>query len=88
MPVFIAKVASPQECFEKVKAKGWPAFGTQYGQECWSSKDADKTYWKHGKSTRCKNNMGNDLANDVWIIHCEYLAFVFVRIQCTRGLHI
>ena len=71
MPVSIGRVSSPNECFEKVRRRGWHVFGTQYGQECWSGKEANVTYWIYGNTTRCKNNMGSGLANDVYIIHCE-----------------
>ena len=76
MPKLLARVANPRECFEIVRNKSWPAFGTQFSKECWSSKDADKTYGKYGKSTSCINNMGHELANDVWIIVCKYFIFL------------
>ena len=71
MPIRVAVVANPVECFEKVKEKGWQVFGTQYGQECWSGRDANVTYGKYGYTTTCENNMGSGLANDVFIINCE-----------------
>ena len=60
-------VKNPWECYLKVKAKGWPAFGTQHKIECWSSADADKTYDKYGATDICENGMGTNWANDVYI---------------------
>mgnify|MGYP001795407924 CR=1 FL=1 len=67
MPIFLGLVKSPWECYLKTKTKGWPAFGTQYSEECWSSSDADQTYDKYGTSDLCKNKMGEHWANDVYL---------------------
>ncbi|EDO40033.1 predicted protein [Nematostella vectensis] len=40
-------------CAHITKAKGWNTFGLQFYGECWSSKDAEKTYAMDGKSSRC-----------------------------------
>ena len=61
-------VASPRDCYKLAKEKGYPAFALQAGKECWSSENATITYCKHGEKTTCRNGMGGDWANDVYII--------------------
>merc|ERR1711951_349315 len=47
------------------------AFGIQNGHEGWSGVRAEKTYNKHGKSSKCMNGMGGGWSNDVYIIQLE-----------------
>lgn len=41
-----------EECRKEAEKREYKYFGVQYWNECWGSKNADKTYDKHG----CKNN--------------------------------
>ncbi|XP_032237022.1 uncharacterized protein LOC5511759 [Nematostella vectensis] len=40
-------------CAHITKEKGWNTFGLQFYGECWSGKDAEKTYAMDGKSSNC-----------------------------------
>ena len=59
------------ECYQLAKAKGYPAFGLQIPNICWSSSDALQTYGKYGANgTNCAgtNGLGGGWANDVYMI--------------------
>lgn len=58
-----------QLCAEESFRQGYTAiFGMQYYGECWSGKDAEKSYDKHGKSGNCINGVGKGSANYVYRI--------------------
>lgn len=42
-----------EECRVEAEAEGYTYFGIQNKYECWGSKDAQKTYDKHGCSEKC-----------------------------------
>ena len=60
-------------CFKAITAKGYKAFGIQYGGECWSGPNAHSTYAKYGSSPKCKNHKGGTWANDVFLVTGMYV---------------
>jgi len=57
-----------QLCAEEAFRQQYTMFAMQYYGECWSGKDADKTYNKHGVSNNCLNGVGKANANYVYRI--------------------
>ena len=58
-----------QLCGEEAFRQGYTAmFGLQHYGECWSGKDAEKDYNKHGKSKNCEKGVGKKNANYVYRI--------------------
>jgi len=43
-----------EECRKEAEKRGYDYFGVQYWRECWGSKDAYKTYDKHGCQKNCE----------------------------------
>ncbi|XP_031559995.1 hemicentin-1-like [Actinia tenebrosa] len=60
MPHYFKSVASSdykhifEECRKEAEKQGYDYFGVQYFKECWGSKQAHKTYDKHGCKDNCK----------------------------------
>lgn len=58
-----------QLCAEESFRQGFTAmFGMQYYGECWSGKDAESNYEKHGKSGNCVNGVGKSSTNYIYRI--------------------
>lgn len=58
-----------QLCAEEAFKQGYTAmFGVQFYGECYSSKNAQSNYDKHGKSNNCVSGVGKDRANFVYRI--------------------
>ena len=62
---------SVHACFERAQSLGYTVFALQDGNQCFTSKDAGKTYNKYGTATNCKNGKGGDWANAVYKIGNE-----------------
>ena len=52
-------------CAAKVHENGFWYFGVEYGKECWSGVNGDKTYNIHGRSSNC---LWNYSVGDKWTI--------------------
>lgn len=62
-----------QLCAEEAFKQGYTAmFGVQFYGECYSSKNAQSNYDKHGKSNNCVSGVGKDRANFVYRIKGEF----------------
>ena len=58
---------SINECAERAAKAGYSVFGVQYGGECYSNKDAEKTYRKYGRANNCsKDGKGGTWSNSVY----------------------
>lgn len=58
-----------QLCAEEAFRQGYTdMIGMQFYGECWSDKDAEKDYNKHGKSKNCVKGVGKKGANYVYRI--------------------
>ena len=71
LPKYLGVVTTVVECYQLAKAKGYPAFGLQIPNICWSSSDALQTYGKYGANgTNCAgtNGLGGGWANDVYMM--------------------
>ena len=47
-----------EDCFNFARLFGYKVFAVEYGKECFTAMDADKTYMKYGKSEKCKDGRG------------------------------
>ena len=47
-----------EDCFNFARQLGYKVFAVEYGKECFTAMDADKTYMKYGKSEKCKDGRG------------------------------
>ena len=54
------------ECARRVNKRGLHYFGIQFYGECWSGENAERTYNKQGRSTRCLHGVGKGHANFVY----------------------
>ena len=57
-----------KDCYDYARKEGWSVFAPQNQNECYTSADAETTYWKHGKSTACENGKGGFDALDAYEI--------------------
>ena len=55
-------------CFLRALKKGYRMFGVENHSECWSGRRAHKTYFKYGRSRRCRKWTGGRWALDVYRI--------------------
>ena len=56
-------------CYEKAKSENFTVFGYQYGVQCYSSANANDTYYKYGQGTKCSPmGTGGSLLNQVYKI--------------------
>lgn len=69
-----------QLCAEEAFKQGYTAmFGVQFYGECYSSKNAQNNYDKHGKSNNCVSGVGKDWANFVYRIKGEFFNLVLLK---------
>ena len=54
------------DCARRVNERGFHYFGIQFFGECWSGKNAERTYNKQGISKRCIYGVGKGNANFVY----------------------
>ena len=54
------------KCAQHVRHAGFTWFALHYYGECWSGKDAGKTYNRHGRSVECWEGVGKEKANFVY----------------------
>ena len=47
-----------EDCFNFARQFGYKVFAVEYGKECFTAMDADKTYTKYGESEKCKDGRG------------------------------
>ena len=52
-----------QLCNEEAFREGFTMVGIQYYGECWSGKDAEKYYNRHGRSKNCEKGVGKANTN-------------------------
>jgi len=55
-----------RKCYEKAKQNGNKYFAVQYNHECFTSRDAGKTYHKYGRTSGCRNGRGGGWMQDVY----------------------
>ena len=67
MPKNLGHVDNIRECAVAAEKHGYKAFGLQDGVECWSGPWAHETFKKYGLAHNCRNGMGGQLANDVYL---------------------
>jgi len=54
------------KCADTAKELGYKVFALQNGGQCLTSKTADKTFGKYGRSNKCRNGVGGPLVSDVY----------------------
>ena len=60
------------KCHDLAMKNGNSVFAVQYKTQCFTARDAEYTYMKHGQSTNCQHGVGGSWANDVYkIVPCE-----------------
>lgn len=70
-----------QLCAEEAFKQGYTAmFGVQFYGECYSSKNAQSNYDKHGKSNNCVSGVGKDRANFVYRIKGEFFLLSLTKV--------
>ncbi|XP_078376431.1 kielin/chordin-like protein [Oculina patagonica] len=75
-----------QLCAEESFRQGFTAmFGMQYYGECWSGKDAENNYEKHGKSGNCVNGVGKSSTNYIYRIKVKPLQVKAPASKCNVG---
>lgn len=64
--------ATVEYCSTLARDMGFDYFAVQNEVECWTSKDIAKTYHKYGKSDKCVDGVGKELANFVYRLQPSY----------------
>ena len=66
---YSGRVGPIEKCLKVAASRSFTIFAIQNSGECFTSKDARHTYWKHGISSSCHNNgEGAEFANHVYEI--------------------